>query len=128
MHEKFTERDLAEAVDALAMMRFFPQESRAQVMLLLSRMCPHREALRWLVTEATSRLSDWPGPGELRGLLCTRYDAADGIDRYCTLPGYRAEDYEQQHYERHKQFLAGGYAEESRTLLKQLQGEARRLQ
>jgi hypothetical protein len=127
MQDLFTERDLVDAVDELAMLPFFPTESRGAVMALLGKMCPYRTALRWLVAEATNHLDRWPGPAELRGLLCTRYDAADGVDQWCSLPGYRAEDAEEKHYEQHKQLLAGGYAEESLALVRQLdQGMHRR--
>ena len=101
--EKFSQRDLDQALDDLAMLRYFPSDTRASVMHLLAKICPHREALEWLVGELVNHVGEWPGPAEVRGLLCTRYDAADGIDGWCNLPGYRAEDYESRHLAEHDQ-------------------------
>jgi hypothetical protein len=100
--EKFVTRDLERAVDDFSTMRFFPAEGRAAIMRELAAMCPHREALRWLVSEALAHVPIWPGLAELRGLLCTRYDAADGRDAYCTLPGYSPTDQEAKHLEAHE--------------------------
>jgi hypothetical protein len=117
----FTENDLSEAVEDLAMLPFFPAESRAAVMTLLRKMCPHRTALRWLVAEAVNHVAKWPGPAELRGILCSHYDAADGIDQWSSLPGYRAEDAEMKHLEAHEQIQANqDIRGESREILKRL--------
>lgn len=120
--EKFTIDDLEIACNDLSMLAFFPHEARASVMTLLRTMCPHRRALKWLVAETVNHVGKWPGPAELRGLLCTRFDAADGIDHWCTLPGYTAEEQEAKHLERHAQLTgAEGYiAEESNQLVRQL--------
>lgn len=97
----FGQQDLRDAVNALSTMRYFPSEGRAAVIVELAKMCPHLEALEWLVSEAVGKISDWPGLAELRGLLCTRYDTADGIDRYCSLLGYSAEEQEAKYLARH---------------------------
>ena len=125
----FSELDLAEAVDELATIPFFPTEIRGTVMALLGKMCPHRTALRWLVTEAVNHCGKWPGMAELRGILCTRYDASDGVEHWSTLPGYRAEDQEAKHYEQHEQLKAGGtLSDESRQLLRLAAAQAKRIQ
>lgn len=101
--ERFNKQDLETAVDRLATMRFFPHEARASVMQELAKMCPHRTALRWVADEAVSHFSDWMGLKELRGLMCSRFDPADGIDVWCSLPGHTAADAEATHVERHLQ-------------------------
>ena len=110
--ERFTTQDLEAACDDLAMMPFFPADARAAVMLFLAKICPHREALRWLVAQLINRVGKWPGPAEIRGLLCTKYDAADGIDGYCSLPGFTPAEMEAQHFERHEQLKAGSWEAE----------------
>ena len=129
MQDLFTERDLVDAVDELATMPFFPTESRGAVMALLGKMCPHRTALRWLVAEAVNHCGKWPGMAELRGILCTRFDAADGVEHWSTLPGYRAEDAEAKHYERHEQVTSGGaLCDETRQFLQLAAAKVRRVQ
>lgn len=76
----------------------------------LAAMCPSREALKWLTAEAMAHVTPWPGMAELRGLLCTRYDAADGKDAYCSLPGYSPGDQEAKYIEQHETLkLAAGW-------------------
>lgn len=110
-HTKFTRSDIEKALTRLRMMKFMPTDPGFQASLaeLLAQICPHKEALEWLVSTLLSRVSEWPGAYEVRALLCTKYDAADGIDAYCSLPGFRADDYESQYYERHQQLKAGGW-------------------
>ena len=129
MQDLFTEQDLVDAVDELAMLPFFPGESRGAVMTLLRKLCPHRTALRWLVAEAVNHCEKWPGPAELRGILCTRWTPADRVDHWSTLPGYRAEDQEAKHYERHEQLTSGqALSDEARQFLQLAAGKVKRLQ
>jgi hypothetical protein len=109
---EITLEDLETAVDDLSTIPFFPNESRAAVQTFLAKICPHREAVAWLAAEATNRVRTWPGLAEIRGLLCTKFDAADGIDGYCTLPGYTAAEMEAKHLEHHEQFKVGGWEAE----------------
>ena len=124
MPELFNERDLTDAVDELATLPFFPHESRGAVMIMLRRMCPHRAALRWLTGQVVNHVDQWPGIAELRGILCSRYDPADGIDQWSSLPGYRAEDAEMRHIEEREQRLLearqGELASESKAFIRQL--------
>ena len=65
-----------------------------------------------------NHVGSWPGLAELRGILCSRYDAADGIDQWSTLPGYRADDAEMKHLEAHERVQADRQlAPESRRML-----------
>lgn len=132
VERSFTPDDLEIAANDLAMLMYFTSEIRPSVIALLARICPHRRALRWLVDELVNHVGTWPGPKEVRGLLCTRFDAADGIDEYCGLPGYGPAEQEAkylaQHEQRKIQERVGGYiAEESQELLKQLSGAMRQI-
>src|SRR5579883_3447356 len=118
--EPFTAEDLTKAADDLSMLPYFPHEARASVIALLARMCPHRRALKWLVSEVINHVAKWPGPAELRGLLCTRFEPRDGVDQWCSLPGYTAEEAYARHLEQHYQLTrADGYlAEEAKQILR----------
>lgn len=110
---QFTNRDLQAAINELSMCEYFPSEAgaRGAIQLLLARMCPDREALEWLVREFVDRIGKWHGPVELRGILCTRYKPADGIEASSSLPGYRPEDAYERHLEQHAQRKCGGWLE-----------------
>jgi len=114
---KITNEALESACDDLGMLEYFPKEARVSVKLLLAKICPHTEALHWLTNTLVNHIGKWPGPAEVRGLLCTRYDAADGIDQWCSLPGFTAEENYQRHLEQHKQLKAGGITDDMRKLL-----------
>jgi hypothetical protein len=99
-------RALADACDDFATMPYWSEAARASVMRYLAEMCPHREALRWLVREVINHVGKWPGLAEVRGILCMRYDPADGIDGDSTIPGYRADDAEMRYILRERQTFA----------------------
>lgn len=117
---KFNLNDLEAALSALAMLKYWPSDpaTRAEIGGLLARMVPHREALQWLVRVMVDRIGEWPGPAELRALLCTRYRPADGIERDCSIPGYRPQDYEAQAIERHIALKAGAIAPASLEIVR----------
>jgi hypothetical protein len=127
--ELFTAADLEAACNDLAMLEFFPHQAKSGVLGLLRTMCPHKRALKWLVAELVNHVGKWPGPAEVRGLLCSRFDPADGIDQWCSIAGYTAEEQEAKHLERHKQLTtAEGYvAEESREIVRQLGSKLKRI-
>lgn len=120
---KFIEEDLDRACDEFAMLEYWPKEARPAVKLLLAKMCPSRESLRWLVNETVNHVGKWPGPADLRGLLCTRYDPADKIDQWCSLPGYTAAEAEMKYLTQHeeiKQLGPGGASKEIAQSMRQL--------
>lgn len=130
--EKFNKSDLERACGDLAMLRYWPAQAEAAVMHLLLQICPDRAALAWLVAELVNHVGEWPGPAEVRGLLCTRYDAADGIDAYCNLPGYRAEDGERRSLDEHEahktqERIDGFVGEGDRNLARQITRAAERM-
>lgn len=79
-HERIKLDDLSAAISGLAMLKYFPSEPevRAQIKALLARMCPHLEALEWLVATLVNQAGEWPGPAEVRRTLASRYRPADG--------------------------------------------------
>jgi hypothetical protein len=94
---EITDRDLAWALAEMSMLKFFPsgesgEMAQEAIVRLLRRMVGSREQLRWLVQTLVDRVGHWPGPAEVRGLLCTQYRPADGIEAPCTLAGYSPAD------------------------------------
>jgi hypothetical protein len=69
-------------------------------------MCPHVEALEWLVAELVNHVGEWPGPANVRSLLCQRCKPADGIETGCGIPGYTPEDCEARAISEHQGRLA----------------------
>lgn len=129
--KKFSKQDLELAWIDLQMLAFPPPEAaRAAVMDLLRRMCPHRMALRWLIDEVVNHVGKWPGTAELRGILCTRFDPADGIDQWSALPGYSAVDQEVKFLAGHQETKAAQkqLAPEARDMLRQLSAGVKRIQ
>jgi hypothetical protein len=111
--DKFTPLDLETAIEELAMLQYFPADdgARAAIMRLLARMVPHREALIWVVRTMVDRVGAWKGPMELRGVLCTRFRPADGVEAFSTIAGFRAEDSEAAYLEEHTQRKVGWITE-----------------
>ena len=95
---------IEEAVGRLSAIPFFPSSDGAvlEIMRQLKNMIggeivygsTPQERLDWLVAAAINGMRRWQGVPELRGLLCSRWKPADGIEAYSSLPGYTAEDSE----------------------------------
>lgn len=88
-----TEDFLSEAVGRLACLRYFPTDpnARAEIMRVLDRMVGGIEQLEWLVRTMIDEVGEWQGPRELRGVFCTRYRPADGIEAWCATGKFSAE-------------------------------------
>jgi hypothetical protein len=82
------------ATEKLKVLRYFPSESADVVMELLEKMVPTVAALDWLVDAMVSRVGEWQGPVELRGVLCQRCSPLDGIEAFCTKGYYSMENVE----------------------------------
>jgi hypothetical protein len=82
---KPTIEDIERATDQMAVLQFWPSDPQARkgVMMLLSRMVATRSQLAWLVETMVDRVGTWYGPVELRGVYCTRFRPADGIEANC---------------------------------------------
>jgi hypothetical protein len=89
-----TKEQAAAAVSRMAILKYFPSETppRAEIAKLLIRMVDNDKHLAWLIDTIVSRLNEWPGPNELRGVFCTRFKPADGIEANCSIAGFTAED------------------------------------
>lgn len=123
-----TEQDAKIATARLSCLRYFPTEPGARSMIahLFMRMVSMPDQLSWLVQQFIDHVGEWHGPKELRGVFCTRFKPADGIEETSTLAGYSALDseagyLEQFTNERRAELEAPrGQAEAAKTLLKGL--------
>ena len=115
--EKVKPIDIQEALGALSTLCYFPREASGSVARDLAKMMPHRRALQWTVDAVLNSVSDWPGLKEIRGVLCSRFDPADGIDAWSSIAGFTAEDGEQKYLEAHEERKNGAIASSSLKLL-----------
>jgi len=100
----------------------YPSDQHDLILRMLDRFVDTPEHLRWLVDTAVMYLPRWEGVPALRGLYCTRYKPADGIEADCTIPGFTPADNEMAYYENKAN-------EEQRKLLKwQHEAAPKRLQ
>lgn len=91
-------RLIAKRTHDLAAIPFFPAEASAAIMDAIAKFVDKPERLNWLVDTAVQTMRKWDGVAELRGLYCTRFKPADGIEAPClTTPGYTPEDCETAH-------------------------------
>jgi hypothetical protein len=81
-HDLFDENDLRWANETLSTIPFYPQDGGTQSAIsdFLAKVCPHRTALRWVVTTLAEQKQPWPGLGGIRELLCKRFAPADGVE------------------------------------------------
>ena len=94
------------AVARMTMLRYFPADPIAQgeIGLLLQRMISRPEHLEWLTDMMVNHVGEWQGPKELRGLLCSRFKPADGIEEYTSIPGFAPADCEARNLEDHERY------------------------
>lgn len=105
----------AKICEALNLIKFYPREFHDAVLDDIAAFAgPEKrpERLRWLVkTAGLAMAAGWSN--ELRGLWCTRFQPADKIEAYSTLPGHTAADIESENLQRQipepeqKQLAAG---------------------
>ena len=120
---RFTNEDLDFQMSRMGMLKFYPSSPamQAQIKALMAEMVPNKEALEWLVDQLVNRVNEWPGPAELRGLLCWKYSPADGITRdYCTIPGFTPADGEAKYIAREAERETKEISGESRKMLQLL--------
>ncbi len=83
------------AASRFKVLRYFPADESgiviAEVAKLLCRMVSTPAQLDWLVQTMIDQAGEWQGPTELRGVYCSRFKPADGIEADClTTPGFTA--------------------------------------
>ena len=88
-----TKYEMKSAMLQLSMLKFFPQaEAQQAIAMYLAQICGNGDRLSWLVSQLVNHVGEWPGPAEVRGLLCSRFKPADGIEADCTLAGFSPSD------------------------------------
>lgn len=90
-----TERHLAAALVQMSILKFFPMDELQHRAMtgFLRRLCGHAEGLSWLVEQLVNRVGEWPGPAQVRGIYCTRFKPADGVENFdCALAGFTPEE------------------------------------
>jgi hypothetical protein len=80
-----TKDQITSAVAALGAMSFFPSDAPARkaIMQLIARMVGTKEQLDWLVLTMIDKVGEWKNPKELRGVYCSRFRPADGVEADC---------------------------------------------
>lgn len=80
--------EIADLVTELAVLRFFPVEPAARLVIirLIGEMTHNDDQIRWLIKRMTSGIyAEWPGIAELRACFCCRYKPKDGIEAHSTV-------------------------------------------
>lgn len=65
-------------------MKFFPSDEGAkkEIMALIASMCSSDEQVAWLANRTVALHNEWPGPRELRAVLCSKFRPKDGFEVY----------------------------------------------
>jgi len=93
---------ILQAMIALANIPFAPQDPAQQDALMeaIADFADRPDALAWTVNVAVAKWTKWLGPAELRGIYCSRFHPADGIEAdVMDTPGYNAADNEAAYME-----------------------------
>ena len=77
-----TAKKALQLVSSMSVLKFFPSEpgARAMIAQMLIRICGTEERAEWLVNRVLVLYDEWPGPMELRAVLCSKFQPADGIE------------------------------------------------
>jgi hypothetical protein len=82
-------KNLLSMLSELAMLKYFPANNEAVLLglcRLMVEMCNNEQEVRWLIDRMTSGIyAEWPGPQEMRAVLCQRYKPRDGITAYSSV-------------------------------------------
>lgn len=100
------EKQIEDAADELGCLRFYPSNPGAKlgIMKLLNAMVSTKPQLDWLVSTMINRVGEWKGPKELRGVFCSKFRPADGIEGDCTdTSGFTSGDLEAKYIESHEE-------------------------
>jgi len=82
-----------QAVRQFGVLRYFPSEpdARELVVHLLCAMASTPEQIFWLATQMVNVVGEWQGPKEVRGIFCSHFRPADGVEMDSTHPAFNAE-------------------------------------
>lgn len=105
--------EISAAVEDLGICKYFPagDGERKAMMRLIRAMVSTKPQLDWLVSTMVNQVGEWRGPKEFRGLFCTRFKPADGIEADCLeTPGFTGAALEARSIETHEErkALTGG--------------------
>lgn len=92
-----TKQQILDALERLQILAYFPASdgAREELAHMLVAMVDRKDRLDWLVSAMISQVGTWYGPVELRGVYCTRFQPADGIEANCiSTAGFTALDIE----------------------------------
>lgn len=89
------------------MIPFFPTSKAGQMIVIraLESFVSTDQQLAWLTDRAVNHMRKFNLP-ELRGLFCTRWKPADGVQEFSTLPGFTTADLEAQAFDQQAQQTA----------------------
>lgn len=78
------------AIDRLATLRHFPTDEGARMAIAkeIVKMCSTTEQVIWLGERMMVLYDSWPGPHELRAVLCSKFAPKDGIEADSRDPRY----------------------------------------
>jgi hypothetical protein len=73
---------VVDILGGLTLLKFFPSDpvARLELAKLVGRMASTEQQVEWLVQRTLDLHSEWPGPHELRAIMCSRFKPADGIN------------------------------------------------
>lgn len=94
------------AVGRLTLLKYFPTDPAAHAGLaeLLHGMVSNESQLDWLVQTLINHVGEWPGPKEVRGLFCSQFQPADGIETHTSIAGFSPADCEARNLEKSERF------------------------
>jgi hypothetical protein len=72
---------VSNAINRMSLLTFFPpQTAWPGLAMLIHDMCSTDEQVEWLARRVVTLYDSWPGPHELRAVLCSRFKPLDGIE------------------------------------------------
>lgn len=93
---RLTEAEVKSYAARLTLLKYFPADpiARAMVVDFMAKLTGQKDRLEWLIAALVNHVGEWPGPKEVRGILCSRYKPADGVEAECSVPGFTAGEIE----------------------------------
>lgn len=98
-----TEQDLQNAVEVLGALRFFPSDSGSRIGIkhVLRSMVGEEKQLDWLINTMLNQVGEWRGTVDLRGIYCTRFKPAEGLEATTSTAGFSQDDLEAESSTKH---------------------------